>query len=253
MRCPPQAGHGGRPSAARSTRARRGRRGCGGWAGHGFVAVPVRAGMAEAARVSPATVRAVAGQLGRHGPADEDQGALAHARDLLEVGGDEEDREACGQRVVEQAVDLGLGADVHARRSAPPGSAGAGPIRSQRPIMTFCWLPPDRVAIGASLSRGRTENRSIRAAASARSRRGLIQRGVGTGRRRGGWPGSSPVRSVRRRSPPPVGCRSRSRRRVRRRRRPYGGGTGRRRAAPARRGGAGHRRGLGRGPCARRR
>lgn len=46
------------------------------------------------------------------------------------------------------------------------------PVRSQRPIMTFCWLPPERTAMGASLSRGRTANRSIRVAVSARSRRG---------------------------------------------------------------------------------
>ena len=63
------------------------------------------------------------------------------------------------ERLGEQAVDLGLGADVDARPSAPRGSAACSPIRSQRAITTFCWLPPERVSIGRVGSLGRTPNR----------------------------------------------------------------------------------------------
>jgi len=62
---------------------------------------------------------------------------MTEPRHFLEVGRDDDDAEAGVEGMVEQAVDLGLGADVDAggRSSA---TSRLPPMRSQRPTTTFC-------------------------------------------------------------------------------------------------------------------
>ena len=69
---------------------------------------------AEAAASRFSTDRSDGAELGHDPAAVEDQRAVADLRDLLEVGRDDDDRGAGGQRHVEQAVDLRLRADVDA-------------------------------------------------------------------------------------------------------------------------------------------
>lgn len=134
--------------------------------------------MAEAARVSSATVRAA--------PLNS---AVTDPRTKTRV---RRHTPAISSKSVETSRTASPSASAWSSRRwiaalAPMSTLAVGssrisrrrPALSHRPIMTFCWFPPDRTAMGASVSRGRTANRSISVAASERSRRGLIQRGAG--------------------------------------------------------------------------
>ena len=62
---------------------------------------------------------------------------MTQARHFLEIGGDDDDAEPGFERLIEQPVDLRLGADIDARGGSSAMSAFP-PIASQRPTTTFC-------------------------------------------------------------------------------------------------------------------
>ena len=78
-----------------------------------------------------------------------DEDAVAHGQHLGQVGGDEDHGHARRGEVVDELVDLGLGADVDAARRFVEDE-DRGSLFSHLPIITFCWLPPERLATGVS-------------------------------------------------------------------------------------------------------
>ena len=81
-----------------------------------------------------------------------------HAHALVGLGADD-------------AVDLLLGGDVDAAGRDRRGAGRSGRHPSHRARMTFCWLPPDRLARVCSGSAGRTPSAVVAARARTRSRR----------------------------------------------------------------------------------
>ncbi|MFO1071930.1 MAG: hypothetical protein U1E17_04355 [Geminicoccaceae bacterium] len=127
----------------------------------------------------------------RHGEADD--GFLAQLSVLEHAGGDPPSRMTrtrsatrrisgsseettiiarLGREPLDQGVDLGLGADVDAGGLVEQEEA---PAAIQRPMIAFCWLPPENWPIGLPLSiasgrRLRLRIRSMLASVSARRR-----------------------------------------------------------------------------------
>ena len=64
-----------------------------------------------------------------------------------EFGRDDQNGRACGGELAQQGVDLRLRSDVDAAGGSSNMSTRA-PVASQRVMTTFCWLPPDRLAMG---------------------------------------------------------------------------------------------------------
>ena len=73
---------------------------------------------------------------------------MTEAGDFLEVGRDDDDAEAGFERLIEEAVDFRLRADIDAGGRIL-GDQKRPPMRSQRPTITFCWLPPESDSIGS--------------------------------------------------------------------------------------------------------
>ena len=125
-------------------------------------------------RAMRASIESASPASSRDDPAAaEDQGAVADRRDLLEVGRDQRGpRAPACERRGEQAVDLGLGADVDAGRRILEHQHRAGPIRSQRadrPPSAGCRRTASRSA--ASGSFGRQADACARARAASRALR----------------------------------------------------------------------------------
>ena len=91
--------------------------------------------------------------------AAEDQGAVADALDLLEVGGDEKDRQPARSATAGGGGRSRPWSRRRRRWSAPRARAARTFASIQRATTTFCWLPPERVAIGRSGSGGLIEKR----------------------------------------------------------------------------------------------
>ena len=111
---------------------------------------------------------------------------MADRGDLLEVGRDQQHGQAARERGGEQAIDLGLGADVDAGGRVLEDQQLAARSRIQRAMTTFCWLPPESVSIGASGAFGRQRRRSARAPGphgALRRRPSASRRGRGRRRR----------------------------------------------------------------------
>ena len=71
------------------------------------------------------------------------------------------------RELAQDAVDLGLGADVDAARRLVEEDAPAGRTDSILAIATFCWLPPDSVETGSSMPPRLRPSRSPSAVACA--------------------------------------------------------------------------------------
>ena len=74
---------------------------------------------------------------------------VAQQHQLLDLAGDHHDPLALAGQVVDQVVDRELGRDVDAPRRLVEQET-SGSRKSQRPISTFCWLPPLSCPTGCS-------------------------------------------------------------------------------------------------------
>ena len=82
--------------------------------------------------------------------AAEHQDAVGHGDQLAGIVADQDDRHALGRQLRNDAVDLGLGADVDAaRRLVEDQEPGRG--ISHLASSTFCWLPPESVPVTCSM------------------------------------------------------------------------------------------------------
>jgi hypothetical protein len=68
--------------------------------------------------------------------------AVADQHQLAQVAGHHHQGLALASQLGEQAIDVELGADVDAAVGSSNSSTWQS-RSSQRPITTFCWLPPD--------------------------------------------------------------------------------------------------------------
>ena len=78
---------------------------------------------------------------------------VAHAKDLRQLRADHQDGDALPGELVDHLVDLDLGADVDAARSARRRSAPWGSVASHLLSTTFCCVPPDRLMAKLILAR----------------------------------------------------------------------------------------------------
>ena len=85
---------------------------------------------------------------GRRAPRDpalaHDEDAVAELRDLLGLARVVQERLSLRRELDHELVDVVLRADVHAARDVVE-QQDSGSASSQRPIRTFCWLPPESV------------------------------------------------------------------------------------------------------------
>ncbi len=88
-----------------------------------------------------------------------DQDAIAHRQHLGQVGRDQDHRHARSGEVVDESVDVGLGADIDAARRFVEYE-DLGSVLSHLAIITFCWLPPERLPTGVSRLGVRIEGRA---------------------------------------------------------------------------------------------
>ena len=76
-------------------------------------------------------------------PAEDDVERVGQPDQLLEVGRDQQHREPLGAGVADAVPDGGLRARRRRRGWGARRSSTLGPPLSSRPMMSFCWLPPD--------------------------------------------------------------------------------------------------------------
>ena len=93
----------------------------------------------------------------------DDEERVGQADQLLEIGRDEDRGQAGGARRAQLVPDRRLGADVDPRVGWAATSA-VGAAISSRPMISFCWLPPD------SASRGHVDARRAHVELGRRSR-----------------------------------------------------------------------------------
>ena len=75
------------------------------------------------------------------------ENAIADAHHLRQIGGDDADRQTLFGKIVEDRVDLALGADIDAARRLVDQQHAQFGSASQRARMVFCWLPPDKLTM----------------------------------------------------------------------------------------------------------
>ena len=97
-------------------------------------------------------------------PSLHDEHAVAQPDELVGVGRRDEHGHAVGRRRLDDARAPRCGRRRRRPASARRAAAPSGCRRRLRPSITFCWLPPDRVAIGASVPEATTPSRSIQRA-----------------------------------------------------------------------------------------
>ena len=79
---------------------------------------------------------------------------------LVEVGGDQQHRQARCARGSQLVPHRGLRTDVDTAGRVRGDAAGSGSLAISRPTISFCWLPPDSAKAGTSMLGVRTSNRS---------------------------------------------------------------------------------------------
>ena len=146
--------------------------------------VPAATPPSEVARVMAADRERRGRQLGDDLAAAEDQRPVADRRDLLEVGRDQDDRLPARRGPRRAGGRSRPWRRRRRRRSGPRAPAPRPPIRSQRAMTTFCWLPPERVSIGSLGIVGRQADLARRARGSPRASRRRAPAEAGRGPRR---------------------------------------------------------------------